>query len=465
MATFHPTATGTMDVQVGVGGDLALMRGVAKAVLERAESDPSVLDAEFIGHSTAGFEEYRELVRATPWADLVRQSCVSEQKIRELADRYMAADRTVISWCLGVTQQDHGVDAIREIVNLLLLRGNVGREGAGPSPVRGHSNVQGNRTCGIDHRPSPDFLDRLDEVCRITSPREHGLDTVGTIKALGEGRVKVFVALGGNFALAAPDIDATAAGLRSTELTVQVSTKLNRSHLIHGRKALILPCLGRTEKDLQASGEQGVSVEDAMSEVHMSYGMRTPPAPYLKSESAIIAGMARATLPDSATPWESYVEDYDRIRDTMSRVLPGFEDFNRRVREPLGFRITQPARERIFNTASGRAEFHPSELPDVRARTGRVRPDRHHQPRPRRQHPIGLRLPGDRLRHPAWKRRRIHARTQHPVRPGRLQPAERPAADEAPARERDTLLDRARLIAEYAHGHTARSRGYRSPRR
>ena len=370
MATFHPTATGTMDVQVGVGGDLALMRGVAKAVLERAESDPSVLDAEFIGHSTAGFEEYRELVRATPWADLVRQSCVSEQKIRELADRYMAADRTVISWCLGVTQQDHGVDAIREIVNLLLLRGNVGREGAGPSPVRGHSNVQGNRTCGIDHRPSPDFLDRLDEVCRITSPREHGLDTVGTIKALGEGRVKVFVALGGNFALAAPDIDATAAGLRSTELTVQVSTKLNRSHLIHGRKALILPCLGRTEKDLQASGEQGVSVEDAMSEVHMSYGMRTPPAPYLKSESAIIAGMARATLPDSATPWESYVEDYDRIRDTMSRVLPGFEDFNRRVREPLGFRITQPARERIFNTASGRAEFHPSELPDVRAPEG-----------------------------------------------------------------------------------------------
>jgi molybdopterin-dependent oxidoreductase alpha subunit len=370
MATFHATPTGTMNVQVGVGGDLALLRGVAKAVLEHAEKDPSVLDGDFIEHYTSGFEEYRELVQATPWEELTRQSSVSEEKIRELADRYTAADRTVISWCLGVTQQDHGVDAIREIVNLLLLRGNVGREGAGPSPVRGHSNVQGNRTCGIDHRPSPEFLDRLDEVCQITSPREHGLDTVGTIKALGEGRVKVFVALGGNFALAAPDTDATAAGLRATELTVQVSTKLNRSHLVHGRKALILPCLGRTEKDLQASGEQGVSVEDAMSEVHISFGMRTPPSPHLKSESAILAGMARATLPDSTTPWESYVEDYDRIRETMARVLPGFEDFNRRVREPLGFRITQPARERVFLTASGRAKFHPSPLPDVVAPEG-----------------------------------------------------------------------------------------------
>jgi molybdopterin-dependent oxidoreductase alpha subunit len=365
MATFRATPTGTMNVQVGIGGDLALLRGVAKAVLERAESEPSVLDREFIAEHTSGFEEYRELVRGTAWADLVAQSRVAEAQIRELAERYMAAERTVISWCLGVTQQDHGVDTVREIVNLLMLRGNLGREGAGPSPVRGHSNVQGNRTCGIDHRPAPEFLDALDKVCGITSPREHGLDTVATIKAMAAGEVKVFVAMGGNFVLAAPDTDATTAALRTTELTVQVSTKLNRSHLVHGRRALILPCLGRTEKDVQAAGEQGVSVEDAMSEVHISFGTRKAPSDRLRSECAILAGMARATLPDSGTPWEWYVEDYDRIRDTMARVLPGFEDFNRRVREPLGFRIGQPAREREFRTADGRAGFCPSPLPDV----------------------------------------------------------------------------------------------------
>ncbi|MBR7832919.1 FdhF/YdeP family oxidoreductase [Actinospica durhamensis] len=365
MATFHATSTGTMSVQVGVGGDLALLRGVAKAVLERAERDPAVLDAEFIERHTSGFESYRDLVRATDWAELVRQSGVAEERIRELAERYLAAGRTVVSWCLGVTQQDHGVDTVREIVNLLMLRGNLGREGAGPSPVRGHSNVQGNRTCGIDHRPAPGFLDALDEVCGIRSPREHGLDTVAVIKAMREGRVKVFVAMGGNFVLAAPDTDVTTAALRGTELTVQTSTKLNRSHLVHGRAALILPCLGRTERDVQASGEQGVSVEDAMSEVHISVGMRNAKSPDLKSECAIVAGMARATLPESKTPWEWYVEDYDRIRDTMARVLPGFEDFNRRVREPLGFRITQPARVREFHTESGRAEFCSSELPDV----------------------------------------------------------------------------------------------------
>ncbi|MER8184489.1 FdhF/YdeP family oxidoreductase [Kitasatospora sp. NPDC094015] len=365
MALFRATPTGTMNVQVGVGGDMALLRGVAKAVLERAEDDPSVLDHDFVERHTTGFERYRDLVRESDWSTLVAQSGVSRAQILELADRYLAADRTIVSWCLGVTQQDHAVDSIREIVNLLLLRGNIGREGAGPSPVRGHSNVQGNRTCGIDNRPTAEFLDALDEVCGITSPREHGLETVGTIKAMRDGHLKVFVAMGGNFVLAAPDTDVTTAALRRTELTVQVSTKLNRSHLVHGRKALILPCVGRTEKDIQASGPQGVTVEDAMSEVHLSYGMRKPPSDQLRSECAIVAGMARATLPASATPWEGYVEDYDRIRDTMARLLPGFEDFNRRVREPLGFRITQPARVREFHTASGRAEFCLSALPDV----------------------------------------------------------------------------------------------------
>jgi molybdopterin-dependent oxidoreductase alpha subunit len=372
MATFHATRTGTMNVQPRIGGDLALLRGVAKVVLERALTDPTAIDQQFVERHTSHFEAYRALVEGTSWDDLVRQSAVPEHEIRALSELYLTANRTVISWCLGLTQQEHGVDTVREIVNLLLLRGNIGREGAGPSPIRGHSNVQGNRTCGIDNRPTATFLDRLDQVCGITSPREHGLDTVATIEAMRTGEVKVFVSMGGNFSLAAPDTDATFAALRNTDLTVQISTKLNRSHLVHGRAALILPCLGRTERDVQRGGEQGVTVEDSMSMGHLSRGMRKPASEHLLSECAILAGMARATLPDSANPWESYVADYDRIRDTMSAVLDGFEDFNRRVRMPLGFRIRQPARERVFLTASGGAEFWASALPDVVPPPGRL---------------------------------------------------------------------------------------------
>ena len=364
MATFHTTRTGTMNVQVRIGGDLALLRGVAKAVFEAAEKDPDVLDRQFIEHSTHGIDDYRALVEATPWADLVRDSGIEEPGIRKLADSYIASKRVIIAWCLGLTQHEHGVDTVREIVNLLLLRGNIGREGAGPCPIRGHSNVQGNRTCGVNHRPDKAFLDRLADVCGIDPPREHGLGTVGTIEAMHSGDVKVFVALAGNFALAAPDIPYTFGALRNCALTVQVSTKLNRSHIVHGKRALILPCLGRTEKDRQASGEQGITVEDSMSMVHISYGMKEPGSPQLRSECAILAGMAQATLPDSKTPWQDYVDDYDRIRDTMSRVLDGFEDFNSRARQPHGFRIGQRARERVFETPSGRAEFSLAPLPD-----------------------------------------------------------------------------------------------------
>jgi molybdopterin-dependent oxidoreductase alpha subunit len=373
MATFHATEIGTMNVQVRIGGDLALLRGVAKAVFEAAEKDPDVLDREFIERYTHGIDEYRAVVEATSWADLVRDSGVDEPAIRKLADVYMASERVLIAWCLGLTQHEHGVDTVREVVNLLLLGGNIGREGAGPCPIRGHSNVQGNRTCGINHRPDEAFLDRLAEVCGIDPPREHGLGTVGTIEAMRSGDVKVFVALGGNFALASPDLPYTAEALRTCELTVQVSTKLNRSHIVHGRRALILPCLGRTDKDEQASGVQGVTVEDSMSMVHISYGMKDPGSPQLRSECAILAGMAQATLPDSRTPWQDYADDYDRIRDTMEQVLDGFEGFNTRARHPHGFRIHQPARERVFETPSGRAEFSLAPLPDdVDPGTGRL---------------------------------------------------------------------------------------------
>jgi molybdopterin-dependent oxidoreductase alpha subunit len=373
MATFHTTETGTMNVQVRIGGDLALLRGVAKAVFEAAEQDPDVIDRDFIDRYTHGIDEYRTLATATPWADLVRDAGVDERGIRALADSYLASNRVIIAWCLGLTQHEHGVDTVREIVNLLLLRGNIGREGAGPCPIRGHSNVQGNRTCGINHRPTDAFLDRLAEVCGIEPPREHGRGIVETIEAMRGGAVKVFVAMGGNFALATPDQPATYEALRNCDLTVQVSTKLNRSHLVHGRRALILPCLARTDRDQQAGDVQGVTVEDAMSMVHISYGMKEPGSPLQHSECAILAGMARATLPDSATPWEDYVADYDRIRDTIARVLDGFEDFNARARHPHGFRIRQLARERVFQTPSGRAEFSHPPLPgDVDPGEGRL---------------------------------------------------------------------------------------------
>ncbi|MEU4106985.1 FdhF/YdeP family oxidoreductase [Streptomyces sp. NPDC027717] len=373
MALNRATPTSSLNLQVRIGGDMALLRGMAKAIIAASETDPEALDQEFIDQHTSGFAEYRAVVEATPWEELELQSGLSRAEIESAARVYRDADRAIFSWCLGVTQHEHGVDTVREIVNVLLLRGNLGRDGAGPSPVRGHSNVQGNRTCGIDHRPSKEFLDRLAEVCEIDPPREHGLDTVNTIEAMHSGDLKVFVGMGGNFALAAPDSAYTFDALRKCELTVQVSTKLNRSHLVHGKQALILPCLGRTEKDKQATGEQGTSVEDSMSMVHLSVGMKRPASEHLLSEPAIIAGMARAALPESATPWEWYVEDYDRIRDTMARALEGFEDFNRRVRLPLGFRIEQPARELVFHTPSERAEFSSAGLTDVIPETGMLK--------------------------------------------------------------------------------------------
>jgi len=365
MATFHSTPTSTMNLQVRPGGDLALVRGMAKVVFEASETDPTALDQAFLDEYTTGLDAYRALVEATPWAQLVEQAGLTEAEIRGAADVYLSADRTVISWCLGVSQHQHGVDTVREIVNLLLLRGNVGRKGTGPSPVRGHSNVQGNRTCGINHKPTEKWLAKLDEVCGITSPREPGLDTVHTVAALHRGDLKVFLGMGGNFVRAAPDTKLTAEGMGRCELTVHVSTKLNRSHLTHGKRALILPCLGRTERDIQEAGPQSISTEDAMSSVMLSLGSRKPASPHLLSEPEIIARIARATMPESATPWEWYVGDYDRIRDTMAKVLPGFEGFNELVRQHYGFRIPQPARERDFQTPSGKAEFSDAELPNV----------------------------------------------------------------------------------------------------
>ena len=357
MLLFKETPTSSLNLQPRIAGDMALMRGMAKHLLEASRSDPHAIDTVFIENHTAGFDAYKSVLEATSWMELENQSGVSVEKIRAAAEIYRQARACIISWCLGVTQQEFAVDTIREIVNVLLMRGNIAREGAGPCPIRGHSNVQGNRTCGIDNRPSEEWLARMDAACDITSPRKHGLDTVQTIKAMHRGDVEVFIGMGGNFAAATPDRDFTFEALRRCKLTVHVSTKLNRSHLVHGRKALILPCLGRTEKDKQQSGEQMISVEDSMSMVHMSVGMKEPASAQLRSECAIIAGIAMATLPNSRTPWQEFIADYDRIRDKMAQALVGFEEFNSRVRQPLGFRLKQPARELVFHTDTGARQF------------------------------------------------------------------------------------------------------------
>ncbi|MBX9692792.1 MAG: FdhF/YdeP family oxidoreductase, partial [Cyanobacteria bacterium] len=372
MLLFKSTPTSSLNLQPVIGGDMAVIRGIGKYVLELAETDENAIDKSFIENYTSGFESYKLACAQTSWSEIERQSGLPKSEIVKAAEIYRQAKACIISWCLGVTQHEFAVNTIREIVDVLLLRGNIGRLGAGPCPIRGHSNVQGNRTCGIDHAPSEEWLAKMDAVCKIKSPRKHGLDTVRSIDAMYKGDVKVFVGMGGNFASATPDTEYTFEALRRCNLTVHVSTKLNRSHLVHGIEALILPCLGRTEIDHQRSGPQEVTVEDSMSMVHLSKGLRKPASDLLRSECAIISGIARATLENSKTPWEEYTGNYDLIRDTMSRALVGFEDFNKRVREPLGFRISQPARELTFHTLSDRATFSAAPLHDAHPPEGKL---------------------------------------------------------------------------------------------
>jgi molybdopterin-dependent oxidoreductase alpha subunit len=372
MAMFKQTRTSTLNLQPRIGGDMAIMRGIAKHLFELSETDPKAIDAIFIKYHTASFDAYKEVVAQTTWEEIEHQSGVLIAQIRQAAEIYRQAPTAIISWCLGISQQEFGVDTIREIMNVLLLRGNIGKPGAGPCPIRGHSNVQGNRTCGIANAPKEYWLARMDDACNIVSPREPGLDTVRSIEGMHNGKVHFFLGMGGNFAIATPDTEYTFEALRRCKFTAHVSTKLNRSHLVHGQEALILPCLGRTEKDMQKSGEQQITVEDSMSQVHLSKGMKLPASPHLLSELAIIAGIARATLPNSQTSWEEWVGNYDLIRDKMSEAIAGFEDFNRRVREKFGFRIKQHARELVFDTTTNKATFSYAPLPNAVPAAGKI---------------------------------------------------------------------------------------------
>jgi molybdopterin-dependent oxidoreductase alpha subunit len=353
-------------LQVRINGDVALLKGVMKDVLAQEERTPGqVLDHEFINQSTTGFEEFAAALRKAHWGDIIEQCGVAKTRIEDAARIFVLSERTIFCWAMGLTQHRNAVANIQEIVNLMLLRGQIGKPGAGLCPVRGHSNVQGDRTMGIWERPPSAFLDRLGAEFDFEPPRKDGYDTVNAIQAMHAGAAKIFFALGGNFLSATPDTEFTADALRRCRLTAHVSTKLNRSHLITGEQALILPCLGRTEIDAQESGPQFVSTENSMGVVQMSRGSLEPASPQLLSEPQIVARMARATLGDRATvSWEELIKDYDQIRTLIERVVPGFENYKARVREPGGFYLPNSTRERVFNTASRKAVFTIHELPD-----------------------------------------------------------------------------------------------------
>ena len=356
-------------LQPRLGGDMAAFRGIAKVVFARDEAEiaagrPSLLDRAFLAKHTDGLAAYRAAVEATGWAAILDQSGLTRAEIEAMAEVYLGADKVIATWAMGVTQHKHSVATIREIANLLFLRGHVGRPGAGLCPVRGHSNVQGDRTVGINEKPPADLLDALEREFGFTAPRKHGHNVLAAIRAMLDGSARAFIGLGGNFARATPDSALVAEALAGCALTVHIATKLNHSHLVPGRVAYILPCLGRTEIDRNGAGKvQIVTVEDSMSMVHGSGGINKPASPHLRSEVAIIAGIAAATVGSDKVDWAALADDHDRIRELIARTIPGFAGYNTRVRRPRGFLLRNLAAERVFETETGKATFSDDSLP------------------------------------------------------------------------------------------------------
>lgn len=342
-------------LQVNLNGDQALLKGIAKTLVEDGH-----LDSGFLQEHVTGYEAYRAHLMTQDWAELEKLSGIQRDVMQMVARQCASGERKLITcWAMGLTQHKNAVATIQEIVNIHLLLGAIGRESAGLCPVRGHSNVQGDRTMGVFEKMPEWFMDNLEREFQFTVPRHHGWDTVAAIKAMHEGSGKVFYALGGNFLQATPDTEYTAEALRRCNLTVHVCTKLNRSHLVTGRTGLILPCLGRSEWEEQGDTTQFLTVENSMSVVHASHGHLDPASPYLLSEPVIVARTAAATLGDrSKVDWLGMIENYDRIRESIERVVPGFENFNERVRQPGGFYLPNTARNREWKTSSGKAEIH-----------------------------------------------------------------------------------------------------------
>ncbi|MET8468160.1 FdhF/YdeP family oxidoreductase [Streptomyces sp. NPDC006422] len=346
-------------LQIRPGGDLALFQALNLLLLEAEDKAPgTVLDRAFIDAHTSGFEVFTDNIRDLDWAEVLKATGLTREEIEQVHQRVLGAEKIIVCWAMGLTQHKHGVPTIREVVNFLMLRGNIGRPGAGVCPVRGHSNVQGDRTMGVWERMPQSFLDALEKEFDFTPPTKHGVDAVDAIRAMRDGRAHVFVGVAGNFVRATPDSDVTEQALRNCRLTAHISTKLNRSHAVCGRTALILPTLGRSDRDIQAGGEQFMTVEDSMSDVHATRGRLAPASPALLSEVSIISRLARRTLGERHDiAWQAFENDYDTIREHIANVVPGFDDFNRRVREPGGFNLPNPVNKRVFQTASGTAVF------------------------------------------------------------------------------------------------------------
>ena len=400
-------------VQIRLGGDQALFQAIGKHLLEQESVDGGILDHEFISGYTSGFEAYRDQVAAVPWHELVDATGIPKRRLREIAEMVRASKATIVCWAMGLTQHKHSVPTLRDVVNMLLLQGNIGRPGAGVCPVRGHSNVQGDRTVGIYEKPAPSFLEALDREFRFTAPREHGYDTVEAIRAMRDGKARVFMAMGGNFVSATPDTEVVERAVSNLDLTVQVSTKLNRSHVVTGRRAIILPTLGRTDRDLRGGREQKVTVEDSMGAVHGSRGRLRPPSDELLSEVAIVARLCAllfksdavppsdpsdARKPEGSSPrqgepsvaadvsaatfdgstlqptpigtrsypqadWVALENDYALIRMHIQNVIPGFDDYERRIDKGRTFYLpNRPRDDKAFETSDGKAQFTANRL-------------------------------------------------------------------------------------------------------
>lgn len=357
MATFGSTRIASTYHQVKAGGDAAALKGVIKALLVLDAARGDVLDHEFIRTYTQGFEALVADIEATAWDDIEAESGLTREELADVAEAYAKAKSTIITYGMGITQHNKGTANVRLICDLLLLRGNMGREGGGICPLRGHSNVQGNRTVGITEKPSAAFLSKIEEVFGFKPPAEHGHDAVAGMQAMIAGKSKALLCLGGNFAVALPDSDQCFPAMKALDLSVHLGTKLNRSHLLVAKETYILPVIGRTELDMQNGMPQSITVEDSMSMVHASMGKLTPASEFLRSEPAIVAGIAQATLPDSKVNWMELVADYDKVRDLVEKTIPGFDDYNARIRVPGGFRMPLPPTERVFPTSTGKALF------------------------------------------------------------------------------------------------------------
>ncbi|OAJ57372.1 CbbBc protein [Paraburkholderia ginsengiterrae] len=357
MATFGSTRIASTYHQVKAGGDAAALKGIIKALLALDAERGDVLDREFIDTYTEGFDAHAADIEATSWEDIEAESGLTREELADVADAYAKAKSTIITYGMGITQHNKGTANVRLICDLLLMRGNMGREGGGICPLRGHSNVQGNRTVGITEKPSTEFLEKIEDVFGFKPPAEHGHDAVAAMQAMVAGKSKALLCLGGNFAVALPDSQQCFPAMKALDLSVHLGTKLNRSHLLVAKETYILPVIGRTELDVQDGMGQSITVEDSMSMVHASAGKLTPASEFLRSEPAIVAGIAKATLPDSKVNWMELVADYDKIRDLIEKTIPGFENYNARIRVPGGFRMPLPPTERIFPTPTSKAMF------------------------------------------------------------------------------------------------------------